>query len=100
MLRATSEIAVASSVRSVLDKPSAVPISRASWRAVTTSASESIATRTSASTGARLSRDLLLQEGEALLQVQRRVDVLEVHPQLHHREGDLGLDPQDRKSVV
>ena len=54
MLRATSEIAVASSVRSVLEKPSPAPIARASCRAVTTSASVRIATRMSSATGVLL----------------------------------------------
>src|SRR5215208_5581910 len=97
MLRATSEIAVASSVRSVLENPSPAPIVRASWRAVTTSASVRIATRTSSATGVRLPIELPLEEGQALLEVERRVDVLEVHPELHHRERDLGLDPDDHR---
>src|SRR5215210_580714 len=95
MLRATSEIAVASSVRSVLEKPSPAPIARASWRAVTTSASVRMATRTSSATGVRLPVELLLEEGQALLEVERGVHVLEVHPQLHHRERDLRLDADD-----
>src|SRR5829696_3195218 len=94
MLRATSEIAVASSVRSVLEKPRPAPIARASWRAVTTSASVRIATRTS-STGVLLPVELPLQEREALLEVERRMHVLEVHAELDHRERDLGLDPHD-----
>src|SRR5215217_1767100 len=95
MLRATSEIAVASSVRSVLEKPRSAPIARASWRAVTTSASVRIATRISSATGFRLPVELLLEEGQPLFEIERRVDVLEVHAQLHHRERDLGLDPDD-----
>src|SRR5688572_10436431 len=96
MLRAISEIAVASSVRSVLENPSPVPIVRASWRAVTTSASVRIATRTS-STAVLLSVELPLQERQSLLEVQRGVHVLEVHPELDHREGDLRLDPDDHR---
>src|SRR5918992_168352 len=96
MLRATSEIAVARSVRSVLEKPRSAPIVRASWRAVTTSASVRIATRTS-STGVLLPVELLLQEREALLEVERGLHVLEVHPELDHRERDLGLDPDDHR---
>src|SRR5919107_1672698 len=97
MLRATSEMAVARSVRSVLDKPSSEPIARASCRAVTTSASVRIATRTSSATDVRLPVELAPEEREALLEVERRVYVLEVHPQLHHRERDLGLDPDDHR---
>src|SRR5215207_4600734 len=67
----------------------------ASWRAVTTSASVRIATRTSSATRIELPVELALEEGEPLLEVQGRVDVLEVHPELDHREGDLGLDADD-----
>src|SRR5215218_3931882 len=95
MFRATSEIAVASSVRSVLEKPRSEPIARASCRAKTTSASDSIGTRTLSPTATRLPADLLLQEREPLLEVERRVDVLEVHAQLDHRERDLRLDADD-----
>src|SRR5829696_9847325 len=97
MLRATSEIAVASSVRSVLENPSPAPIARASWRAVTTSASVRIATRTSSATGVLLPVHLPAQEREPLLEIQSRVHVLEVHPELDHREGHLGLDPHDHR---
>src|SRR5215208_7528502 len=97
MLRATSEIAVASSVRSVLENPSAAPIARASWRAVTTSASVRIATRTSSATRVLLPGDLALEEGEPLLEVERGMDVLEVHPELDHRERDLRLDADDHR---
>src|SRR5215208_6412062 len=96
MLRATSEIAVASSVWSVLVSSRPTASSRARWRAVTTSASDSIAMRSSAASGGTVARSLLaLEQGEALLQVQRRLDVLEVHAQLDHGEGDLGLDADD-----
>src|SRR4029453_14711841 len=86
MLRATSEIAVASSVRSVLEKPSPAPIVRASWRAGTTSASVRIPPRASPAPGVCLPIHLPLQEREPLLEVECRVHVLEVHPELHHRE--------------
>src|SRR5215208_4767269 len=72
MLRATSEMAVARSVRSVLEKPSPAPIVRASWRAVTTSASVRIATRISWATGVRLPIELLLEEGQPLFEVECR----------------------------
>ncbi len=49
MLRAISEIAVASSVWSVLGISSVTASARARWRAVTTSASDSIAIRSAAS---------------------------------------------------
>src|SRR3954470_18878865 len=86
MLRATSEMAVASSVRSVDVKPRSPPIERALCRAATTSASVVIATRKASLTVVGLLRDRL-EEGQALLEVQRRVHVLELHAELHHREG-------------
>src|SRR4051795_4097543 len=96
MLRATSEMAVASSVWSVELRSSSCASSRARWRAVTTSASDSIAIRLSASTGERL-LELLLEQRQPLLEVQGRLDVLELHPELDHREGHLGLDADDHR---
>src|SRR3954452_16174905 len=97
MLRAISEIAVASSVWSVLGISSPTASARARWRAVTTSASDSIAMRSAAS-GRTIARLLaVVQQGEPLLEVERRLDVLEAHPELHHRERDLGLDAHDHR---
>src|SRR3954453_5500860 len=95
MLRAISEIAVASSVWSVLVSSSRAASSRARWRAVTTSLSDSIAIRCSES-GGTVARPLLgLEQRETLLEVQGGLDVLEVHPELDHGEGDLWLDADD-----
>src|SRR5215216_3562336 len=88
MLRATSDTAVATSVRSVLESRTSAPSSRARWRAVTTSSSERMETTLDVDAPSEQA-----QQGEALLEVQRRVDVLEAHAKLDHREGDLGLDP-------
>src|SRR5918999_5491257 len=96
MLRATSEMAVASRVWSVLVSSTVPASSRALWRAVTTSASDSIGMTDRGSSGTV--RGLLprpLQQGEALLEVERGEHVLEAHPELHHREGDLRLDADD-----
>src|SRR5919109_1991904 len=96
MLRATSEIAVASSVWSVLDSSSRDAIARACWRAVTTSASDSIGITdawSSATIAGLLPRPR--EQREPLLEVERRHHVLEGHAELHHGEGDLGLDPDD-----
>src|SRR5213078_3994969 len=93
MLRASSEIAVASSVWSVLVRSTCAARARARWRATTTSASDSIVMRSSDSTGTVAGLLLGLQEGEALLEVERRRNVLEAHPELDHGEGHLGLDP-------
>src|SRR5919205_4527645 len=95
MLRAISEIAVASSVWSVLGISSPTASARARWRAVTTSASDSMAIR-SACSGANVAGLLAgLQQREALLEVQRGLHVLEAHPELHHGERHLRLDPDD-----
>src|SRR3954447_3734468 len=91
MLRAISEIAVASSVWSVLGMSRPIASWRARWRAMTTSASDSIAIRSAAS-GAKESS---LEQREPLLEIQRRLDVLEAHPELDHRERHLGLDADD-----
>src|ERR687884_2342099 len=97
MLRANSEIAVASSVWSVLVSSSCAASARACWRAVTTSASDSIAIRSSDST-ATVGRLLLgVQERQPLLEVERRLHVLEAHPELDHRERHLRLDADDRR---
>src|SRR3954471_8031414 len=95
MLRASSEIAVASSVWSVLVSSSCAASARARWRATTTSASDSIAIRCSDSTGTVAGLLLGLQQRETLLEVERGRDVLEAHAELNHREGDLGLDADD-----
>src|SRR3954453_8455162 len=95
MLRATSEIAVASSVWSVLESSTCAASSRARWRAVTTAASDSIGIRLSASATTVGGLLLGLEQREALLEIEGRLHVLEAHPELDHREGDLGLDAHD-----
>src|SRR3954469_18011122 len=96
MLRAISEIAVASSVWSVPGISSPTASARARWRAVTTSASDSMVIR-SACSGANVAGLLAvpLEQREALLEVERRLHVLEAHPELHHGERHLGLDAHD-----
>src|SRR3954465_13359535 len=96
MLRATSEMAVASSVWSVELRSSSCASARARGGAVTTSGSDSIAIRLSASTVERL-LELCLEQRQPLLEVQGGLDVLELHAELDHREGDLGLDPHDHR---
>src|SRR5687768_1087961 len=99
MLRATSEIAVASSVWSVLVNSRLAASSRARWRAVTTSESDSMAMRVSRAPSDPTVAGLLLrlQQGEALLEVERGLHVLEVHAELDHGEGHLGLDAHDHR---
>src|SRR5215210_4102723 len=96
MLRATSEIAVASRVWSVELRSSSPASSRARCRAVTTSASDSIAMRLSACTFERL-LELGAQQRQPLLEVKGGLHVLELHPELDHREGHLGLDAHDHR---
>src|SRR2546427_9087513 len=100
MFRASSEIAVATTARSVEGKPHWDANPRPFWRAETMSASESIATRTSSAMSANLISGTLplplsIKVGKTLFEIQRRRDPLEREPQLDHREGDLRLDPDD-----
>src|SRR6476620_2316520 len=97
MLRAISEIAVASRVWSVLGISRSTASARARWRAITTSASDSIAIR-SAWSGANVAGLLAgLEQREPLLEVERGLHILEAHPELHHGERHLGLDPHDHR---
>src|SRR5512144_875730 len=96
MLRAGSEIAVATSVCSVRDSPRAAASSRPFWRAVTMSASPSIGTWVSTPIAAP-PRRLAAREREPLLEVERRRDAVEREAELHHRERDLGLDPHHHR---
>src|SRR5437660_430654 len=96
MLRATSEMAVAMNVRSVREKPIRSASSRPFWRATTMSASVVIGmTSSSATAVAAPHPGPLVQEREALLEVQGGMYVLEAHAQLDHGERHLGLDPHD-----
>src|SRR6266550_3344537 len=96
MLRATSQIAVAISVRSVAANGIWKASERPSPRAVTTSASELIWTRTSVFTVTRLLRQPS-EHGQALLEVQGGVDAFEVEPELDHGERHFGLDADDHR---
>src|SRR5262245_21682391 len=98
MLRASSEMAVATTARSVVENPQCDASSRPFWRAATMSASQSIGTRTSSTMSAHLvarSLALAVKVGEALFQVQRGRDTLEREPELDHRERHLRLNPYD-----
>src|SRR3954468_1219764 len=95
MLRATSEIAVASSVWSVLESSRPAAGARARWRPVTTSASDSMAIRLSLSAATVGQLHSGLQQREPFLEVERRLHVLEAHPELDHGERHLGLDADD-----
>src|SRR5919201_4449382 len=91
MLRAISEIASAMIVWSVVENPMALASSRPFCRAVTMSVSRSMGTCTSPDTMTApfgKASDVI----ETLFEIERRDHALETEPELHHREGDLGLD--------
>src|SRR4051812_32389500 len=95
MLRATSEMAVAISVWSVLEKPPAAAISRPFCRAVTTSRSVAIGTRASDGVSAGNGRTLPLgpaQDLETFLEIQGSRDAVQRQAELDHGEGDLRLN--------
>src|SRR3712207_9541646 len=79
MFRAISEIAVASSVRSVPVNPSPEATSRALERATTTPSSDSTGTRISSATVVALLQQRV-QVVEALLDIQGAVDALQAPP--------------------
>src|SRR5215210_4864995 len=93
MLRAISEMAVAMTVSSPLEKPSFEPSVRLSRRAATMSDSWRIGTRALSACTRRLLPEL--EQVHALVEIERRVGALERQAQLHHRERDLGLDAHD-----
>src|SRR5207245_11455664 len=98
MFLANSEMAVATTARSVEGKPQCDASSRPFWRAETMSASESMGTRTSSAMSANLmvvALHLAVKVREALFQVQRGRHALEREPELDHREGHLWLNPHD-----
>src|SRR2546428_13652456 len=96
MFRASSEIAVATTARSVEGNPHWDASSRPFWRAETMSTSRSIDTRTSSAMSANLipgALPLPVKAGETFLEVERRRAPLPREPQLDHPEGDLRLEP-------
>src|SRR6266581_4613321 len=76
MLRAISEMAAAMTVWSPLENPASAASSRPFCRALPA---------------------LPIQKGEPLLEVECGRDALERQAELHHREGDLGLDADDHR---
>src|SRR5262249_17198713 len=101
MLRPSSEMAVAITVRSLLVKPSRCARERPCWRALTMSASEWMGTQVSAGSGrGSLATTLALpglarQPGEAFFEVQRGRHPFQAQPHLDHGEGHVGLDADD-----
>src|SRR5262247_1138232 len=97
MLRASSEIAVATTARSVDGKPHCDASSRPFWRAATTSESQSIGTRTSSAMSPNLlvSLGFAVEVREALFQIEAGRDPFQGEPQLDHRKSHLRLDAHD-----
>src|SRR5262245_1960030 len=98
MLRASSEMAVAMTARSVVGNPQWDASSRPFWRAATMSASQSMGTRISSAMSAYLlagSPALAVEVRQAFFQIQRGRDALEREPELDHREGHLRLNAHD-----
>src|SRR6266852_5115587 len=98
MLRASSEIAVATRVESISEKPKESARARPFWRAATMSLSVLIGTRIAwftfgQSLGAAV--EPVLQVVQAFFQIQGRHDSLQGYAQLDHGEGNLGLNPDD-----
>src|SRR5256712_12492214 len=102
MLRASSEIAAAMTVWSPLEKPAFAATLRPCWRAVTTSTSDPIPTRSSSGTAAAPPAaaagplaalhplpTLAIQEGQPFFQIERSRHALERQADPHHRQGDL-----------
>src|SRR5262249_34937183 len=100
MFRASSEIAVATTARSVDGNPHCVASSRPSCRAATTSESQSIETRTSSAMSANLlivTLSVSVQIREPLFEIERGRDPFQGEPELDHREGHLRLDAHDHR---
>src|SRR6266481_6120232 len=86
MLRATSEMAAATSVTSPPSKPSSFASARPFWRAVTMSESDMIGTSESFGM-TKVPLDVAVQIGQAFLEVQRGANPFQSQPQLHHGKG-------------
>src|SRR5438132_8105417 len=98
MFRASSEIAVATTARSVTYSPHCAASSRPFWRAVTMSTSEPTVTRTSTGIAAAFTPGCPSRPAEvreSLLEVERGRHAFEREPELDHRERDLRLDADD-----
>src|SRR5207302_10304439 len=103
ILRAISEMAAAMTVCWPLENPATAASARPCCLASTTSTSATIGRRSSSPTAARLFGSGLyealfsaaIQEGEAFFEVQHGGDAFQRQTELHHREGDVGLDAHD-----
>src|SRR5579859_493985 len=96
ILRATSEMAVAITVRSLPLNPALAASCRPSSLAVTISAPELTAMRTSFFTGA-FPLSSLVQQGQTFFEIQCSLHFSQRQAQLHHGKRNLGLDADDRR---
>src|SRR5215218_5808758 len=94
MLRAISEMAVAISVASVRENPSSAASARPSARAGTTSSSQAMAIVISPFDDMPIPHPLV-EERESLLEIEGRLDWVEVELELDHRHRHVGLDADD-----
>src|SRR5260370_38139946 len=99
MLRPSSEMAVAITVRSLPVKPNWPASARPCWRAVTMSASERMATRVSdgnveldSIATALALPGLPGQQGETFFEAQLGRHAFQAQPHLHNGKGNAGLD--------
>src|SRR5687767_853593 len=96
MFRATSEIAVAMIVRLLCEKPACDARLRPCCRAATMSAEFWIRTCTWLSLLTAMAfLEPLIEQREALLEIEGGQHVLECQSKLHHRLGDVGLNADD-----
>ena len=98
MLRASSEMTEAISVAWPGENPSWFASARPSWRALTKSLADSIGTYTadlSLSLTRQPSAFLRGEKRQAFLQIERGGYVLQGQAELHHCEGDVGLNSDD-----
>src|SRR4051812_10523371 len=100
MLRASSEMAVATSVAWLAENPNCSAIIRPLYRAATRSLSDASGTWTSISslgvTLAAMPRFLpIIKISKTFLEIERGGDIFQRNSELHHGKGDLGLDADD-----
>src|SRR5439155_22996638 len=98
MLRATSEMAVATRVRSLPENPAFSANARPCCRAIMMSASEPTGTLTSVSASlgtAPSPAGSAFQQHQTFFQIERGRDISQIQAQLNHRESNFRLNAGD-----
>src|SRR5213592_243905 len=98
MLRATSEMAVATRVRSLPENPAFSANARPCCRAIMMSASEPTGTLTSVSASPGTAPSLAgsaFQQHQTFFEIERGRDISQIQAQLDHRESNFRLDAGD-----